>query len=61
MGRQAAKDFGLKIAGVLGILLLAKRQNLIKAVKPIMDDLTSQANFRISSQLYANVLNEADE
>lgn len=31
LGRQAAKDLGLKIIGVLGILLLAKRQNLIKA------------------------------
>lgn len=61
LGRQAAKDLGLKITGVLGILLLAKRRNLIEAVKPIMEDLTSQANFRISSQLYADVLNEADE
>lgn len=61
LGRQAAKDLGLKITGILGILLLAKRQNLIEAVKPIMDDLISQANFRISSQLYADVLSEADE
>lgn len=61
LGRQAAKDFGLKITGVLGILLLAKRQNLIEAVKPIMNDLISQANFRISSQLYTDVLNEANE
>ncbi|WNN90552.1 DUF3368 domain-containing protein [Gloeocapsopsis dulcis] len=61
LGRQAAKDLGLKITGVLGILLLAKQQNLITVVKPIMDDLTTQANFRISSQLYVNVLNEADE
>jgi len=61
LGRQAAKEFGLKITGVLGILLLAKRQNLIEAVKPIMDNLISQANFRISSQLYADILNEAYE
>ncbi|MBC1196929.1 DUF3368 domain-containing protein [Microcystis aeruginosa BLCCF158] len=61
LGRKVAKDFGLNITGVLGILLFAKRQNLIKAVKPIMDDLTSQANFRISSQLYADVLREAAE
>lgn len=61
LGRQAAKDLGLKITGVLGILLLAKRQNSIMVVKPIMDDLITQANFRISSQLYADVLDEADE
>jgi len=61
LGRQAAKDSGLKITGVLGILLLSKRQNLITAVKPIMDNLRSQANFRISSQLYADVLHEVGE
>lgn len=61
LGRQAAKDLGLKITGVLGILLLAKRQKLITAVKPIMNDLVIQANFRMSSQLYADVLNAAGE
>ncbi|WP_231636619.1 DUF3368 domain-containing protein [Planktothricoides sp. SR001] len=30
-------------------------------VKPIMDNLIEQANFRISSQLYADVLMAADE
>jgi predicted nucleic acid-binding protein len=38
----------------LGILLLAKRQNLIMTVKPIIDALTAQANFRISTQLYVS-------
>jgi len=61
LGRQAAKDLDLKITGVLGILLLAKRQNLIETVKPTLEDLTSRANFRISSQLYTDVLKEADE
>ena len=61
LGRQAAKDFGLKITGVLGILLLSKRQNLITAVKPIIENLMSQASFRISSQLYEDVLHEAGE
>jgi predicted nucleic acid-binding protein len=61
LGRQAARDFGVKITGVLGILLLAKRQKIIMEVKPIMDNLMEQANFRISSQLYADVLMAADE
>lgn len=61
LGRQAATNLGLKIIGVLGILLIAKRQNLVTAIKPIMDDLRTQASFRISSQLYADVLNAADE
>lgn len=61
LGRQAATDLGLRITGILGVLLIAKRQNLITAVKPIMDDLRTQASFRISSQLYTDVLNAADE
>ncbi|TVQ58320.1 MAG: DUF3368 domain-containing protein [Spirulina sp. DLM2.Bin59] len=61
LGRQSAKNVGLKITGVLGILLFAKRLNLISAVQPIMNDLTTQANFRISSQLYADILSEANE
>lgn len=61
LGRQAATDLGLKITGVLGILLIAKRQNLVTAIKPIMNDLITQASFRISSQLYADVLNAAGE
>jgi hypothetical protein len=61
LGRQVATDLGLRITGVLGILLLAKRQKLITAVKPIMNELVMQANFRISSQLYADVLDVAGE
>jgi uncharacterized protein len=61
LGRQAATDLGLRITGILGVLLIAKRQNSITAVKPIMDDLRTQASFRISSQLYTDVLNAADE
>jgi uncharacterized protein len=61
LGRQAATDLGLRITGILGVLLIAKRQNLITAVKPIMDDLRTQASFRISSQLYTDVLNATDE
>jgi uncharacterized protein len=61
LGRQAAKDLRIKVIGVLGILLLAKRQRLVVAVKPTMDSLINQANFRISSQLYTDVLNAAGE
>jgi len=61
LGRQAATERGLTVTGVLGILLAAKRQGLIAAVKPTMDDLMIQAGFRISSQLYTDVLIAASE
>lgn len=61
LGRQAATEQGLRITGVLGILVAAKHQGLITAVKPTMDDLVAQAGFRVSSQLYADVLIAASE
>ena len=61
LGRQAAAVRGLRITGVFGVLLSAKQQGLITAVKPVVDDLIAQANFRVSSQLYTNVLEAANE
>lgn len=61
LGRQVAINQGLRIIGVFGVLLSAKQQGLITGVKPIMDDLISQANFRVSSKLYADVLIAANE
>ena len=61
LGRQEASVRGLRITGVFGILLTAKQQGLITAVKPVVDDLIAQANFRVSSQLYTNVLEAANE
>ncbi len=61
LGRQAATEQGLTVTGVLGILLTAKRQGLIGEVRPTMDALITQAGFRISSQLYADILIAASE
>ena len=61
LGRQEATFRGLRITGVFGVLLTAKQQKLIPAIKPVIDDLITQANFRVSSQLYSNVLEAANE
>jgi hypothetical protein len=45
----------------LGILLAAKQQKLIPSVRPIMDALIHQSNFRIKADLYAEVLKLAAE
>lgn len=60
-GRIAASRFGLNLTGILGVLLVAKRRELIPNVKSVMDDLIAQAGFRISSKLYADVLQAAGE
>ncbi|NIJ53289.1 DUF3368 domain-containing protein [Dyadobacter arcticus] len=38
-GRMIASKMGVKITGILGTLIEAKRQNLIKEVKPILKTL----------------------
>lgn len=60
-GRAIAVNYGLRVTGLLGVLLQAKRNGLIPAVKPLMDQLVEMANFRISNQLYALVLETANE
>jgi uncharacterized protein len=61
LGRREATRLGLSITGVLGVLLIAKDRGLIPNVQPIMDALIVQANFRVSQQLYQEVLNAANE
>ncbi|RZM79617.1 DUF3368 domain-containing protein [Leptolyngbya iicbica] len=61
LGRAAAIGAGLQVTGVLGILIAAKRNNLIREVKPLLDDLIEQVGFWIDAQLYAEVLQVVDE
>ncbi|MFP5270037.1 DUF3368 domain-containing protein [Coleofasciculus sp.] len=61
LGRREARQLGLSIIGILGILVTAKQRNLIPQVQPLMDALIHQAGFRVSPQLYQRVLNLANE
>lgn len=61
LGRQEAVRLGLSIIGILGILLVAKQRSLIPQVQPVMDTLINQAGFRVSLQLYQQVLVLAQE
>jgi uncharacterized protein len=60
-GRAEAHRLGIKITGLLGILVEAKRKNLIVAVKPLMDALIATSEFRVSSALYSQILNIVNE
>lgn len=37
LGRREARDLGLSITGLSGILLVAKRRGLITQIRPIID------------------------
>lgn len=60
-GRAAADRLGIKITGLLGILVEAKPKNLITAVKPLMDALIATSEFRVSSALYNQILSRVNE
>ena len=60
-GRAEANRLGLRITGLLGILIEAKGKNLISAVKPLMDALIATSEFRVSSALYNKILNMVNE
>ena len=60
-GRAEADRLGLRITGLLGILVEAKRKNLIGTVKPLMNTLMATSEFRISSTLYNRILEMVNE
>lgn len=59
-GRRVALEMGLKVTGTLGILLKAKQKGLVKSLKPLLDEMIEK-NIRIGSNLYKDILKEAEE
>lgn len=59
-GRQVAQRLQLTVTGTLGILIRAKNEGLIAAIKPLLAAI-SITNFRLSEQLVQLVLKQAGE
>jgi len=60
-GRAAALKLGLQCLGLLGILIEARRRNLIPCLAPHLDRLQSEARFWFSPSLRIQVLQLAGE
>lgn len=60
-GRRVAARFGLKVLGVLGILVEAKRRGLVQGIEPLLVELQERAGFRVSPALFQRALEEAGE
>ena len=58
--RTAARQLGLRVIGVAGILVLAKQQGLIPTVRPLLDSLLTH-HFRISIRVIHAALVAAGE
>jgi len=61
IGRNVAEEYGLKITGILGVLVKAKSEGLIPEVKPMLNKLRTLAGFRIHSKLVEHILKVVGE
>jgi hypothetical protein len=60
LGRAVARQQGLRVSGVVGVLLAARRRRLLGAVRPMLDRLRA-AGFRLSKRVYDEALRRAGE
>jgi predicted nucleic acid-binding protein len=60
-GRALAESIGLQVSGTIGVLIRAKRQGHLQQLKPLLDRLRRETNFRLSEELYATALQAAEE
>lgn len=60
-GRNIAKKLSIKIVGLLGILIQAKKENLIENVEQILVELKTKAGFWISEELHNTILDLSQE
>jgi predicted nucleic acid-binding protein len=60
-GRRTAKSLGLKVTGILGILLRAWREGELPSLQRVMQDLREKAGFHIGAELFAELLRESGE
>ncbi len=60
-GRAIAKQLGLTVTGLLGILVVAKQQGHLVALKPVLHALITVAGFWIDERLYTWVLESVGE
>ncbi|HHY95392.1 MAG TPA: DUF3368 domain-containing protein [Firmicutes bacterium] len=61
LGRETAQHLGLRCSGLLGVLIQAKRNGLIPAIRPLLDALRNVAGFRVAESLYMRVLEDEGE
>ena len=60
-GRSLAESRGLKVVGLLGVLLIAKRAKLIPSLRLLLSALESHAGFFVSDDVRQTILNAAGE
>lgn len=60
-GRKIAKEYGVEITGLLGVLKNAKSKGLIEKLEPVLQELILRTGFRIHPKLYEQILKSVGE
>ncbi len=60
-GRAMARLYQIRVTGLLGVLLQAKRRGILSEIKSTLDDMRMKANFRVSEKMYKQILSVAGE
>jgi len=58
--RKAAVLAGFEVMGLMGVLLLSKRQGFLKSIKPLIAEL-KEKKFRVAEDIVADILKSAEE
>ena len=61
LGRAVAQRAGLKVMGLMGMLVEAKQRGIVEAVGPVIDELASVAGFRVGDAVRKLILSRAGE
>ncbi len=61
LGRQVALREGLRITGLIGLVIEAKRQKLITSVQELLAQLEAEAGFRLSDSVKTEAFRQAGE
>ena len=56
IGREAARQHGLTIIGVLGVLVRARLTGRLPVISPVMDELERKANFWVTPEIRREAL-----
>jgi len=61
LGRLAARREGLAITGLMGVLVAARRKNLIPSVRDLVGQIQTEAGFRVSEAVKREAFRAAGE
>ncbi len=60
-GRKMRQRLSVKVLGLVGLLIEAKRKGFLDEIRPCVDALINQAGFWLSHTVYIRALQEAGE